>query len=215
MLKKSLFLALALLAVGLTVVQAQSSGWPNAAKLAQYSLNNMPRPVGMGDIEWRDIPPNGSAVYNYKYNVLHISFGEGTPATHNAILAWFNNNGWTFKDPPTDFFGAQYRAVFVKGTYQADYVIMGQNTSEANGYIVVGNTSVNAPSPSQLVTPAGKAWVIKDNNIQGSGKTLIFKADGRLEGYDRIYGIWVPSLGNTFSVTTYTATGTTRHSFSF
>jgi hypothetical protein len=49
-------------------------------------------------------------------------------------------------------------------------------------------TTITAP----IVTPAGKAWVIKDNNIQGSGRAYIFRSDGRYEYYNRIYGIWVP-----------------------
>jgi hypothetical protein len=59
-----------------------------------------------------------------------------------------------------------------------------------------------------LVTPAGKAWVIQDNQVQGSGKAIVFTADGKVEGYERILGIWRPRLDNTYSTTTYTATGT-------
>ena len=62
------------------------------------------------------------------------------------------------------------------------------------------NSSAQEQFPWLLVTAAGKAWVIKDNNIQGSGKACIFKADGSFEQYNRVYGIWIPvSTNNTYT----------------
>jgi hypothetical protein len=48
-----------------------------------------------------------------------------------------------------------------------------------------------AQSAAQLVTPAGKAWVIKDNDVQGSGNALVLKNDNTYEYYRRVYGIWI------------------------
>jgi hypothetical protein len=51
-------------------------------------------------------------------------------------------------------------------------------------------------NPSQLITFAGKAWIIKDNQTQGNGKAFVFKSDNTYEYYVRVYGIWIPrSLG--------------------
>jgi hypothetical protein len=59
-----------------------------------------------------------------------------------------------------------------------------------------------ASNPAQLITPAGKAWIIQDNQVQGSGKAYVFKNGGSFEYYDRVFGIWIPRETNT-----YTATG--------
>ena len=62
---------------------------------------------------------------------------------------------------------------------------------------------------SQLVTPAGKAWLFQDNQTQGSGKAIVLKSDGSYERYDRSLGIWRPSNDGVYSSTgTFTATGT-------
>lgn len=59
-------------------------------------------------------------------------------------------------------------------------------------------------NPTNLVLPAGKAWVFCDNNIQGSGRAIIFNND-RIEFFDRKYGVWIPGGG--FGSCSYTATG--------
>ena len=64
-------------------------------------------------------------------------------------------------------------------------------------------TAVN----SQLASPAGKAWVIQDNQTQGSGKAIVLKADGSYEHYNRILGIWRPSRITVYAENSYTATG--------
>jgi hypothetical protein len=64
-----------------------------------------------------------------------------------------------------------------------------------------------ASYPPQLIGPPGKAWVIQDNQVQGSGEAIVFKADGGFEGYNRKLGVWRPSMDNSYSTTTYTATG--------
>lgn len=59
--------------------------------------------------------------------------------------------------------------------------------------------------PSKLIAPAGKAWIIQDNQVQGSGKAIVFVANGGFEGYERRLGVWGPNRNNWFSKTTYTA----------
>ncbi len=71
---------------------------------------------------------------------------------------------------------------------------------------------MNAPlqttaEAAQLIVPEGKAWVIQDNQVQGSGEAMVFKADGGFEGYERRLGIWRPNMDNDYSTTTYAATG--------
>ncbi|ULQ58661.1 hypothetical protein K7I13_08820 [Brucepastera parasyntrophica] len=156
--------------IGLTVVQAQNSGdgWPNSARLMRYGFGGMSQPAGMGDIEWQGISANDpiwSMIYNNTYEILRITFSSGTSATHSAVLAWFNNNGWAFKDTPVDYYGATYTAVLVKGTYEVSYYISGQKTGNASGWIIAGNTGVEAPTAKDLTTPEGKAWVIQDWTI--------------------------------------------------
>jgi hypothetical protein len=62
--------------------------------------------------------------------------------------------------------------------------------------------------PAQLITAPGKAWIIKDNEVQGGGRAIVFTAGGGVEAYNRKYGIWVPSFDNMYSETTYSATET-------
>jgi hypothetical protein len=74
----------------------------------------------------------------------------------------------------------------------------------------VQNPPNTTPMSPHLISPAGKAWVIQDGEIQGGGKAIILKADGTLEEYELIHGIWRHSMGNNeyseYSYT-YTATG--------
>jgi hypothetical protein len=63
------------------------------------------------------------------------------------------------------------------------------------------------PMSPHLIPPAGKAWVIEDGEIQGGGKAIILKADGTLEEYERIHGIWRHNMGNNeYSEYSYTYT---------
>jgi hypothetical protein len=66
--------------------------------------------------------------------------------------------------------------------------------------------SQTTSNPSQLVAPTGRAWVIQDNQVQGSGKAVVFKAGGRVETYIRRFGVWCPDKQSTYAVNTYTAT---------
>jgi hypothetical protein len=68
--------------------------------------------------------------------------------------------------------------------------------------------SQTTSNPSQLATPTGRAWVIQDNQTQGSGKAIVFKSDGRVETYIRRLGVWSLSDNSTYGKLTYTATGT-------
>ncbi len=211
--KKIIVLILACLIIGLTAVSAEEGyNWPSASKLAQYGLNNMPKPAGMGEIDWNDLRAAESwGLYNY--DVLNLNFYESTSAAHSAILAWFQNNGWTFKSPPVSL-DSSYYAVFVKGTYQVNYDVIDYRTNEASGSIVAGNTGIvqTAPAPppgnpADIITPAGKAWVIQDNQVLGSGKAIVLKADGNYECYERILGIWRPESITLYAENTYSATG--------
>ena len=79
-------------------------------------------------------------------------------------------------------------------------------------YLRRGTEIMNAPlqmtpEAAQLFTPAGKAWIIQDNDVQGSGRAIVFKADGGIEAYERRFGVWSPDMDNLYSTTTYTANG--------
>jgi len=81
-------------------------------------------------------------------------------------------------------------------------------------YLKLVTEIVNRPKvtydPAKLIPPSGKAWVIQDNQVQGSGKAIVFKASGGFEVYLRRLGVWSPSLDDLYKTSaTYTATGHT------
>lgn len=69
------------------------------------------------------------------------------------------------------------------------------------------NPSDTTPVSPQLITPTGKAWVIQDNQVQGSGKAVVIKSDGGFEFYERILGIWRPNINTVYATNRYTGTG--------
>ena len=93
MLKKSIFLAIALLVVGLAVVEAQDrgDGWPPANILREYGIEGIPQPTGANNVWWRRAAANEGAL-----GVTNLLIGlRGTTATGTAIKNWFDQNGWT------------------------------------------------------------------------------------------------------------------------
>jgi hypothetical protein len=51
---------------------------------------------------------------------------------------------------------------------------------------------------AQRLAAGGKAWVIQDIEVQGSGRAIVFKIDGGFESYERRLGVWSPSKETTY-----------------
>jgi hypothetical protein len=162
--KKVLVLAIALVAVGMTAVSAQTNystaGWPPANILKQFGIEGIPQPTGAREATWRgdwaEIHELARALTRGNPALL-ISF-RGTNATGTAIKNWFERNGWNQTDSRKN--GAGYR----KGNSVAYY----DYTSENTGQIVAG-----------VLPETGRNSVLYGTwRNPSNGRTLIFSEDG-------------------------------------
>ena len=83
--KKTFTLAITLLVVGLTVVEAQTTtGWPPANILREYGIEGMPQPTGATNVRWRRAEANEGSYMLNNVRSLYIPF-SGTNATLTAL----------------------------------------------------------------------------------------------------------------------------------
>ena len=134
--KKTFTLAITLLVVGLTVVEAQTTtGWPPANILREYGIEGMPQPTGATNVRWRRAEANEGSYMLNNVRSLYIPF-SGTNATLTALRNWFDRNGWTLEDSANGVY--QY----TKGNAGAYF-----DCSGGTGQIQAGIISPQTPTP--------------------------------------------------------------------